>query len=283
MLIVHTEGCPGWTRTVAPLLASKEVLTITRDEFQTYVVNADDDEQIFLIEGRAFSAPQLADMLGIERYPTFVLFEGAGKLLELIEHPDSTGELQAILEYAVDSESGRIPIEQTGAYDASDSDVNTLLGEDVRLSARKVLNLEDKLDERPLAVFFENPTCHECEHFRNHILSDSDTRSLLARFRIVRFSRPSTPLLIEPPERQLTVAEWIRQLGVTSTPAVVLFDSSGKRIRHTGYDTGLFEFQSLLDYVVSGAYQSDPSFPHFLRHRVEHLRSHGYDIDTLVY
>jgi thioredoxin-related protein len=283
MLIVYAEGCPGWTRTVAPLLESKEVLAITRAEFHTYIVNADDDEQVFLIEGREFSAPQLADMLEIEQFPTFVLFEGNGRLIQLLEYPVSPRELRASLEHAVESESSSAPIERTRTYDAPDADVHTTLKEDFPILPQQVLHLKDKFDQRPLAVFFEKPVCDECDHFWKHILSDPKTRSLLSRFRIARFGLSYSAVHIGTPERRLTVAEWRRELGVSRMPTVVIFDSSARRIRYTGDDTDLFRFQSLLEYVISGAYESEPSFPHFLWHRARHLRSHGNDVDSHVY
>jgi thioredoxin-related protein len=283
MLIVHAEGCSGWTRTVTPLLASEKILTIARKEFHTYVVNADDDEQIFLIDKVAFSAPQLADMLEIERYPAFVLLDGNGKLIQLLEYPDSAQELQTALEHSVDSKYETARLEQSSALGATDEPVRANLEDSVQPSAIHVLNLEDELGERPLAVFFEKPACHRCEHFWQHILSDSQTRSLLERFRIARLDIPSTSVLIAPSARRLTVAEWSHELGVTSTPTVVFFDSAGKRIQHTSDRTDHFRFQSLLDYVISGAYQSDPSFPHYLQHRARHLHGHGYEADTHVY
>lgn len=108
-------------------------------------------------------------------------------------------------------------------------------------------------------------------------------RAEIERFRVARIDHSSTSLLISPPERQLTVAQWSQELGVTNTRAVVLFDKSGNRIQHTSDHTDLFLFQSLLEYVISGAYQSDASFAHYLRHRAQHLREHGYDIDTRLY
>ena len=68
-----------------------------------------------------------------------------------------------------------------------------------------------------------------------------------------------------------------------STPTVVLFDRSSKRIRQTSDHTDLFQFQSLLDYVISGAYRSNSSFTHYIRHRAQHLRGHGDGIDTRLY
>jgi thioredoxin-related protein len=283
MLIVYSEGCSGWTRTVAPLLKSKEVLTIARDEFDTYIVNADDAEQVFLIEGREFSAPQLADMLEIEQFPTFVLFEANGKLIQLLSYPDSPRELQATLENAVEFGSRSTQMDQTRAYAAPDADLDTRPEVNYQLSPNQVLHLEDKRDPRPLAVFFERSKCHECDHFWEHILSDSRTRSLLSRFRVARFEQSYSVVLAGSPGRQLTVAAWSRELGITRTPAVVIFDSSGRRIRYTGDNTDLFRFQSLLDYVISGAYESDPSFPHFLCHRGHRLRSHDNAVNSQIY
>ncbi|MCZ6711944.1 MAG: thioredoxin fold domain-containing protein [Gammaproteobacteria bacterium] len=254
MLVVYEEDCSGWTRMVAPLLEDNEILGITREEFHVYHVNTDDEEQMFRIDGRAFSAPQLADILGVEKYPAFIFFEGDGKLALSIEHPESQLELKSALEYAVVSNDGVVGREQYGTYETSEGNIHTLLEEGVQPPSQFVLQLEDKADDRPLAVFFEKPDCHHCDHFRQLVLSDSRTQLLLERFRVARFELPSTSVLITLPDRQLTVAQWSRELGVTGTPTVVFFDKSGKPIGQTSDHTDLSRFQSQLDYVISGAY-----------------------------
>jgi len=283
MLVIYGEDCPGWIRMVTPLLRNKDILAIIKEKFHVYAVNADDEEQIFLIDGRAFSAPQLADMLGVEKYPTFVLFDGKGRLVQLLEHPESQQELRSTLRYAVGSEDSFVAREQNGIYNASEGNLRALLEKSIQPSSPLILNFDDRVDERPLAVFIEKPDCHHCDHFREHILADTQTRSLLERFRVTRVELPSATVLTGPPERRLTVAQWSRELGITNIPTVVFFDKFGKRIRHTSDHTDLFQFQSLLDYVASGAYQSDSNFTHYLRHRTQRLREHGYDVDTHLF
>ena len=283
MLVIYGDDCSEWTRTVTPLLSDKEILSISKNELHVFAINGDNEEQVFLIDGRTFSAPQLVDMLSVEQLPTFVVFEGDGKLVLLLEHPESKQELKSALEYAVKSKQAGVSREQSESSNASDGNLHVLLAPPVRPPSQIVLNFDEKVDDRPLAVFFEDPNCRHCDHFRKHILSDNRTRSLLERFRIARVEMTSASVLISPPDRRLTAAQWGRELGVTNTPTVVLFDKSGKRIRHTSDHTDLYRFQSLLDYVVSGAYQSDSSFAHYMRHRTQHLLEHDYDIDTRLF
>ncbi len=283
ILVVYAEGCRGWSRTVEPLVAAEGVSSIAMDAFYTYAVNADDDEQVVLIEGRTYSAPQVADMLAVETYPAFALFDGGGKLLQILQNPDSRHVLQSVLENTVVLNFGISESTQSESGNTSGGDVNVLLEHGAERNALHVLSLEDKVDGRPLAVFFEEPGCQHCDHFRYHILSDPRTRSLLERFRIARYELPSTSVVVTPANRQMTVAQWSREMGITRPPAVVIFDMSGRRIGQTGDHTDLFRFQSLLDYVVSDAYRWDPDFTHFLRHRARHLRSHGEDIDRHIH
>ena len=106
---------------------------------------------------------------------------------------------------------------------------------------------------------------------------------MLGRFRIARVELQADTVLVRSEKRHLPVAQWSRELGIASTPTVVLFDKTGRRVGHTSSHTDLFRFQSLLDYVISDTYKSDPHFTHFLRHRARHLRSHGYEIDSRIY
>jgi thioredoxin-related protein len=283
MLIVYAEGCPGWSRMVAPLVADEEVAATSRKRFHVYAVNADDREQAILIDGRAYSASQLVDMLGVETYPAFALFEEDGRLVQMLEHPDSARELQSTLETAIAIEYGMARLDQPSTYEASPREAGTVFEYRVNPSPSRVLSLKDESDERPLAVFFEEPSCHHCDHLWQHTLSDPQTKSMLGRFRIARVELQADTVVISSEKRHLPVAQWSRELGITSTPTVVLFDKTGRRVGHTSSHADLFRFQSLLDYVISHTYKSDPNFTHFLRHRARHLRSHGYKIDSRIY
>lgn len=283
MLVVYAEGCRGWRRMVTPLLTEDAILSTAKYAFHTYGVNADDEQQVVLIEGRAYSAPQVADMLGVETYPAFALFDSGGKLLQILQNPDSRHELQSVLENTIVLSLGIFESAAAEPGKQSGGDVNALLEPGVERTALHILSLEDMVHGRPLAVFFEEPGCRHCDHFRYHILSDSKTRSLLERFRIARYELPSTSVFIKPANRQLTITQWRREMGITSAPAVVIFDISGRRIGQTDDLADLFQFQSLLEYVVSNAYQSDRDFEHFLWHRARHLRSHGEDIDRHIH
>jgi len=59
----------------------------------------------------------------------------------------------------------------------------------------------------------------------------------------------------------------------------VFFDGSGKEVfRAEGY-LRAFHTQSVLDYVASGAYRSQPSFQRYIQSRADKLESQGVHVD----
>ena len=59
---------------------------------------------------------------------------------------------------------------------------------------------------------------------------------------------------------------------------MVLFDGGKEAIRIEAFLNG-FHVQSVLDYVASGAYKTQPELQRFIRSRADHLREQGVVVD----
>ncbi len=66
-------------------------------------------------------------------------------------------------------------------------------------------------------------------------------------------------------------------------PSVVFFDASGKEVMRTDAFLKTFHFQSVLDYVLTEAYRTEPSFQRFISARADRLREQGIDVDIWNY
>ena len=60
-----------------------------------------------------------------------------------------------------------------------------------------------------------------------------------------------------------------------------LFDNTGKEVFRTEAYLKSFHVQSSLDYVLSGAYRTQPSFQRFIQARAEALEAQGIHIDLM--
>jgi thioredoxin-related protein len=75
--------------------------------------------------------------------------------------------------------------------------------------------------------------------------------------------------------------DWADALDVKYAPSLVFFDAHGKEVFRTEAYLRSFHIHGAIDYVVSGAYRWQPSFPRFLQHRTEMLSERGIEIDLM--
>ena len=80
---------------------------------------------------------------------------------------------------------------------------------------------------------------------------------------------------------QTTAREWARHLKIQYTPTLAFFDRQGREIIRTEAYLKAFHLQSVMDYVVTGAYKVQPSFQRFISNRADRLEQQGVHIDLM--
>ncbi|MHB1145934.1 MAG: thioredoxin family protein, partial [Thiobacillus sp.] len=136
---------------------------------------------------------------------------------------------------------------------------------------------------RPLAVFFEQKDCPDCEVLHRRVLADPDIRGVLAKFDNVQLDMWSRDMITTPEGKRMPVRDWVRRLGVNYAPGIVLFNPAGEEVIRWESSFRVFHTQGMFDYTVSGDYRREPSFQRFLSARAEHIREAGRDVDIWRY
>ena len=138
-------------------------------------------------------------------------------------------------------------------------------------------------DGRPLAVFFEQSHCLECDTFHQKVLSQPIVRSQVEKLKVVQLDLWSDIPIVTPDGRSTTAREWARELDVGFAPTVVLFDASGAEVVRLEAAFQTFHTQGIFRYVLERAYEQQPSFQRYLSLHADHLREQGYDVDIWSY
>lgn len=134
------------------------------------------------------------------------------------------------------------------------------------------------LRDKPIAEFFEQKSCPGCDDLHRLVFRQSATLEQLQRFHVLRLDRWSDEPVVTPQGEKTTARQWAEQLNIAYLPAAVLFDAGKEAIRIEALLKS-FHVQSVLDYVASGAYRSQPSLQRFIRERADHLREQGITVD----
>jgi thioredoxin-related protein len=117
---------------------------------------------------------------------------------------------------------------------------------------------------KPLAVLFESPKCAACDELRNVTLRHDSVARQLHAFTL---------------EREPLASAWAKDLRVAYAPTLVLFDAGGSEVLRLEAYFRPFHVAGALEYVSSGAWQTEPSFQRFLQARAERLRREGLAVD----
>jgi thioredoxin-related protein len=132
---------------------------------------------------------------------------------------------------------------------------------------------------KPLAVIFETVDCSPCDELHREGFRRDEVRALLKEFDVARFSLGARTQLTTPAGKVTTAQAWARELGVTYTPTIVFFETTGAEVFRMDAYLRPFHLASSLDYVASGGYRVEPSFQRFIQARAERSRARGERVD----
>ncbi len=87
--------------------------------------------------------------------------------------------------------------------------------------------------------------------------------------------------IITPSGNKLAIRDWAKKLNVKYAPSLVFFNNAGKEVfRSDGY-LKAFHTQSIMDYVASGTYKTQPNFQRYIDSRADHLHEQGIDVNLM--
>ncbi len=128
---------------------------------------------------------------------------------------------------------------------------------------------------KPLAVFFEQRHCAQCDELHAGPLKDTEILQLLEKFEIARVDMRAARSMVAPNGKAMTEAQFARTLDVAFAPSIVFFDERGLEVFRTEAYLRTFHIRAAFDYVSSGSYRTQPSFQRFLQARADALREKG--------
>lgn len=79
----------------------------------------------------------------------------------------------------------------------------------------------------------------------------------------------------------MTMKEYAKQLDVKHVPSMMFFDGGSKDVFRTEAYLRSFHVQSVMDYVSSGSYKTEPSLQRFLQARAAKLEAQGVHVDLM--
>ena len=281
VLYVYQSGCPYCNALVQHNFAQRDIAQTTQDYFDLVTINMWGDREVIQVGGQSFTEKTLAEALKVQFTPTLLFFNEAGKVVLRVNGYYPPDAFRSALEYA------HTHTNQSSSFNEFMSTLPSVNRESGSLH-NEVFFVPPPFDlsardGRPLAVFFEQSHCLECDTFHQKVLSQPIVRSQAEKLTAVQLDLWSDIPIVTPDGRSTTAREWARELDVGFAPTVVLFDASGAEVVRLEAAFQTFHTQGIFRYVLDQAYEQQPSFQRYLSMHADELREQGYDVDIWSY
>ncbi len=279
MLYFGQDGCPYCKRLMEVYFGQRDIAATTRRHFAAIAINIWGDRDTVWLDGETRSEKQLAAFLKVQFTPTLLFLDERGRVVVRLNGLYPAHEFRAVLEYVAQKKEGSVSLADWVAGRAGPPDSGAIHPLPGGVPWPLDLDRSRRAAAKPLAVFFEQRHCRECDALHKGALRDPQTLALLRKFDVAQVDQWGERRLVAPDGKALGEAAWARSLGIAYAPSVVFFDAQGREVFRIEAFLKTFHFQSALDYVASGSYRTQPSFQRFVQARADALRARGVRVD----
>jgi thioredoxin-related protein len=269
------EGCPYCATLINNNFSQMTIVTYTRQHFDSIEINLWGDREVTDFSGQALPEKEFAAKHKVWFTPTILFFDEHGKQVLRINGYYPPHQFLAALRYVAEKKEREVTFAQYLAKVSPPPVAGSLHAESFFVPPPHDLS---RLAGKPIAVFFEQKDCPDCDALHNNTFRQPATLEQLRRFHVLQLDRWSDAPLVTPQGEETTARQWAERLGIAYVPSAVLFDA-GKEVIRIEALLKAFHVQSVLDYAASGAYRSQPNLQRFIRERADHLREQGVTID----
>jgi len=281
MLFFHQEGCPYCNALVEHNFAQKDIYDTVREKLDVVAINMWGDLDVVHVGGKSFTEKTLAEALRVNYTPTLLFFDEQGKVALRLDGYYPPDQFRLALDYVNQRKEKEIEYNDYLAAVSPPAQEGELNAQSFFM--QPPYELARGKDARPLAVFFEQKQCEQCDVMHQNTLSSTGTRELIEQLDTVQLDMWVDTPLVTPKGVETTAREWANSLGVKFAPSIVLFDRTGKEVMRTDGFLKTFHLQTVFDYVLTAGYEKEPNFQRYLSARSEALREKGIDVDIWDY
>lgn len=272
------DGCPYCVRLMQDTFGKPAIAATTQKNFVVIPLNIWGDRETTWTDAVVRSEKLLARHLKVQFTPSLLMLDEQGAVIARINGYYPPEQMAKALQFGV----GRL--ESASSFSDYMQQSQTAAKATGKLIAApffmpQSLDLQRKPSSKPLVVLIERPNCAPCAELHRTGFSQPAVRTLLGkqgRLAIAQInSLDATSQLTTPTGEVTTPAAWARKLGVSYTPSLVFFDERGAEVFRLDAYVRPFHLAGALDYVASGAYESEPQFQRYLQVKADAIRAAG--------
>lgn len=283
MVIFHQDGCPYCNALVERNLAQKDIEQLVRKKFDVIALNMWGDREIVSIGGKQYTEKKFAEALKVQFTPTIIFFNEQGKVILRLNGYLPPRRFKVALNFVSQHKEKEIKYRDYVAANVPPGKTGKLNKEDFFSSPPYNLTRKGGNKTRPLAIFFEQKDCPNCDTLHTKVLVAKDTRAIIKQFDSVQLDMWSNTPVISHQGKKTTARQLAKDLDIKYAPTIVLFNEKGEEVIRSEAFFKHFHTQGIFAYVTTGGYKKQPSFQRWLNARAEHFIEQGKDVDIWRY
>jgi thioredoxin-related protein len=277
LLYFYQDGCPYCEKLINTNFAQRDIEEMTRQHFEVVAINLWGDTTVTDLAGNEVTEKGFSVGLKVQYTPTLLFLDEEGKVALRTNGYYPPHKFRAALDYAAQR---RETTERFADYLAAR---NPQPASGKLHIARHYLqppyDLRRKRGDKPLLVLFEQHDCPACDELHGEALRRPESGALLQQFDVVLLDIWSKEPLTTPDGRRLTSVEWARELTIQYAPSLLFIDDSASEVFRSEAYLRPFHILSVLSYVASGSYKSQPEFQRYVQERADRMREQGVEVE----
>jgi thioredoxin-related protein len=281
MLYFYQDGCPYCKKLLEDNFGQAEISRLTQRYFEVIAINMWGDREVVDFQGRDTTEKAFSVGLKVMFTPTLLLLNERGEVVLRINGYFPPHRFRAALEYVGAHQESAGGFREFLARQAPEPASGRLHREPGYLQPPYRLADHSRGSGKPLLVLFEQRQCAGCDELHRDILRRPESQALLGAFDVVLLDMWSKEPVQTPDGRELSAVQWARELNILYAPSLVFFDTEGREVFRSEAYLKAFHIQSVMDYVASGAYRSQPQFQRYIEARADALRTKGIDVNLM--
>lgn len=263
LLYFGRKDCPYCKVHLNKNWKDRGIVTYTQKHFDVIAIDVRGDRGVIDYNGKTHRTEKdFAAKLKTNFTPSFLFVDVTGQHTMRLTGYRPPYQFRAILEYIADK---HYLFESLAAYMERGETIAGLeeseLHEHETFSKPPYQLVRSKIPaKQPLAVFFEQPTCHSCNVLHAGPLKHKQIISRLKQMEVVQLDRYSDTPVVTPSGKKTTAKKWAEELGIYYSPTILFYDESGKELLRIDSVIRFYRLNGVLEYILSKAYLEHETF-----------------------
>ncbi|MCW9024616.1 MAG: thioredoxin fold domain-containing protein [Gammaproteobacteria bacterium] len=278
MLYFHQDGCPYCARLIQDNFSQHSIVKKSKKYFDVIAINMWGDREVTDLNGNLITEKAFSRSARVMYTPTLLLLNEKGQIALRINGYYAPHKFEAALDYVGQHMETQLSFREYFKQQSPVKASGKLHQEPFYVKAP--LNLSQLIkDSKPLLLLFEQKQCPACDELHGDIFKRKKTQEQLQRFNVVQLDMWSNEKIINSSGEEISIKQLAADMNIQYAPSMIFMNQQGTEIFRAEAYIKSFHTQSVMDYVASGAYKTQPEFQRYISERADKLEAQGIHVD----